>query len=60
MLMSRPSSPGIILTASRGQTVAQMSHFRHENLVQAQLHRIDEQRERQFQVGGGFAFDDPG
>ena len=60
MVMSRPSSVGIMMTASRGQTLAQMSHFRHENLVQAQLHRIDEQLQRQFQMRGGFAFDDPG
>ncbi len=31
-----------------------------QNLVQAQLHRIDEEFQRQFQLRGGFAFDDPG
>ena len=34
--------------------------FQAENLVQTQLHRIDEQLQRQFQLRGGFAFDDPG
>ena len=60
MLMSRPSSPGIMLTASRGQTRGADVALQAENLVQTQLHRIDEQLQRQFQLRGGFAFDDPG
>ena len=60
MLMSRPSSAGIMMTASRGQTRGADVAFQAQNLVQTQLHRIDEQLQRQFQLRGGFAFDDPG
>ena len=60
MVMSRPSSPGIIADRLPGADCGADVALQAQNLVQAQLHRIDEQLQRQFQLRGGFAFDDPG
>ncbi len=60
MVMSRPVVAGNNADGLPGADPGADVALQAQNLVQAQLHRIDEQRQRQFQLRLGFAFDHPG